>query len=58
MSYKRGVSIVFIQDLEEGRIDVDGMVDAPIGVDPVFDNRRVIDEFGQSAQTEYTRSRS
>ena len=29
------------------------MVDAPIGVDPVFDNRRVIDEFGQPAQTEY-----
>ena len=32
--------------LVEGRIDADGMVDAPIGVDPVFDNRRVIDEFG------------
>lgn len=39
--------------LVEGRIDADGMVDAPIGVDPVFDNRRVIDEFGQPAQTEY-----
>ena len=40
--------------LVEGRIDSDGVVDAPIGVDPVFDNRRVIDEFGQPAQTEYT----
>ena len=40
--------------LVEGRIDSDGIVDAPIGVDPVFDNRRVIDEFGQPAQTEYT----
>ena len=25
----------------------------PIGVDPVFDNRRCIDEFGQAAITEY-----
>ena len=40
--------------LVEGRIDSDGVVDAPIGVDPVFDNRRVIDEFDQPAQTEYT----
>ena len=39
--------------LVEGCIDADGMVDAPIGVDSVFDNRRVIDEFGQPAQTKY-----
>lgn len=38
----------------EGHIDTSGTVDAPIGVDPVFDNRRIIDEFGQPAQTEYT----
>ena len=25
----------------------------PIGVDPVFDNRRCVDEFGQDAVTEY-----
>ena len=25
----------------------------PIGVDPVFDNRRCVDEFGQEAVTEY-----
>lgn len=39
--------------LVEGDINSDGVVNAPIGVDPVFDNRRCIDEFGQEAITEY-----
>ena len=39
--------------LVEGDINFDGVVNAPIGVDPVFDNRRCIDDFGQEAITEY-----
>lgn len=37
-----------------GDVAESGVVDAPIGVDPVFDNRRVVDGFGQEAITEYT----
>lgn len=37
----------------DGTITDDGVIHAPIGVDPVFDNRRCIDEFGQEAITEY-----
>ena len=54
MNYKLDVSTASIQVSVEGRIEENGVVDAPIGVDPVFDNRRVVDEFGQPAQTEYT----
>lgn len=39
--------------LVEGKITSDGVVNEPIGVDPVFDNRRCVDEFGQDAVTEY-----
>ena len=39
--------------LVEGNITSDGIVNEPIGVDPVFDNRRCVDEFGQEAVTEY-----
>ena len=39
--------------LVEGKITSDGVVNEPIGVDPVFDNRRCVDEFGQEAVTEY-----
>lgn len=39
--------------LVEGVVTSDGIVNQPIGVDPVFDNRRCIDEFGQDAITEY-----
>ncbi|WP_251424582.1 RluA family pseudouridine synthase [Veillonella agrestimuris] len=36
-----------------GCVQEDGVVNEAIGVDPVFDNRRCIDEFGDEAITEY-----